>query len=397
MKKRSITLLMTGFMGAACTLLTYALWTTAMSPSDDQHDDHEHDHDHHDEFLHFSHELAATHGIILEKVSPGTLQQRARAPARITIVSDQIAHVLPKVGGTVVKAYKNLGETVDKNEVLALVDSTEMAEAKSAYASGLKKLQLAETVYARESALYGKKLSAAEDFHEAENTKDQAIIDLELSRQKLRALGMTYKKIDALATEDPKSMKMYELKSPLTGQVISRNITPGEMVTTDKEMYVIADLSIVWAEINVSAHDRQFVKVGQPVTITDNHGNSVIAQVSFLSPIVDLDTRTSKAIASITNEHETWLPGTFVQAEFITDFVNTPVTISKDAIQNLDGVDVVFVSEGDGFAVRPVTVGRSDETCCEVVSGLKPGETYASKNTFLLKADLKKEEAEHMD
>ena len=71
--------------------------------------------------------------------------------------------------------------------------------------------------------------------------------------------------------------------------------------------------------------------------------------------------------------------------------------VPKEAIQNVDGQDVIFISEKDGFAVRPITTGRSDDRQQEVLDGLTVGETYACKNTFLLKAELKKDEAEHMD
>lgn len=394
MKKIFVKTVIPGFMGAVCALIAYALWITDVGNVEGDDDDHHH---HHEEFLAFSDDLAQSHGIVADKAAPGSLKQKVRAPARIAIVSDQIAHVLPKVSGIVVKAYKNLGEMVTRNETLAVLESKEMAEAKAEYLTALKKMELTEGLYARESTLHGKKLNAAEALQTAENAKDASRIDLDLSREKLHALGLSYKKIEALPNEPARSMKSYELKSPITGQIIARNITPGEMVTSDNEVYVVADLSIVWAEINVSAQDRQYVKVGQPVTITDNHGNVMETVISFLSPIIDPDTRTSKAIATINNQYEQWLPGSFAQAEFITDVTDVPVSISKEAIQTVDGVNVVFVTQPDGFAVRPVVVGRSDDTCCEVLSGLNPGEKYASTNTFLLKADLKKEEAEHMD
>jgi len=372
--------------------MTYAFWNSETS-IDAQEDEHHHD----EEFLHFSNDLIKTHGIEIREATPGQLKQRVRAPAMVIIAADQIAHILPKVNGIVVKAYKNLGQTVTKNEVLATIESKEMAEAKAAYLTAIKKQQLADSNFTRESSLYEKKLSSAEDFHNAENNKGAASIDLELTRQKLHALGLSYENIKTLPQESSNSMKTYELVSPIAGQVIARHITIGEMVSSDSEVYVVADLSVVWAEINVFANDRKYVNVGQPVTIIDNHGQTADTTVMFLSPIVDQDSRTSLAIVAINNASGKWLPGTFAQAEFVTDTVDASLSVPKTAIQNIDGNDVIFVSQDDGFAVRPVTIGQSDQDHCEILSGLKPGENYASKNTFLLKADLKKDEAEHMD
>jgi cobalt-zinc-cadmium efflux system membrane fusion protein len=176
-----------------------------------------------------------------------------------------------------------------------------------------------------------------------------------------------------------------------------RHITPGELVTNEHEVYTIADLSDVWAEIHVFSQDRQFVREGQTVTITADNGNSTRETVSYLSPIIDPDTRTSTALVTINNPTEMWLPGSFAQAEFITDEIEVPLLVQKEAIQNVDGVDVLFISAANGFEVRPITKGLSDENHCEILSGLELGEHYACKNTFLLKADLKKDEAEHMD
>lgn len=382
-----------GAILAGCTLVALAFWSTAGSDADDDHD-----HDHHDEeFVHFSDDMVKAHNIDVRPAAPGTLKQRIRAPAQITIGSDQLSHVLPKVEGVVLTANKNIGESVKKGELLALIESKEIAEAKSNYLTALKRNQLADSVYQRESSLHDKMLASGEELHRAESAKDESIIDLELTRQKLHALGLSNENINRLPSEDPQSMRTYEVRSPISGKVIARDITPGEMLTTSSQIYVIADLSTVWAEANVFAHDREGLKIGQPVKIIGSKGQIAQSTVSFLSPIVDPETRTSTTLAAIDNKAGNWLPGTFVQAEFITDAIEVRLSVPKDAIQNIDGTDVVFVCQEGGFAVRPITTGKSDEECCEVVSGLEAGEKYACKNTFLLKADLKKEEAEHMD
>lgn len=377
---------------AGCLLAAYFL-LPPQSHDADEEDDHDHDHG----FLSFSHELAEANHIMTEKASQGILRQLVRAPAQITIVSDQKAHILPKVSGIAVVAYKNLGETVYAGEIVATLESKEMAEAKSGYLSSLKKEQLVSNAFLREKNLYEKNVSSTQEFYDAESAKNEAAIDLELAKQKLHTLGLNTKTIDQLPKETPEKLRVYELRSPIAGKVIARHITPGEMVTNDHQVYVIADLSSVWAEIHVFAKDRPLVKEGQTVIISTDAGQSVPARVAYLSPIIDPETRTSIALVQLDNSSELWHPGAFVQAEFIADEITVPLMVKREGIQNIDGVDVLFVAASDGFEVRPVTRGRSDEEHCEVISGLNSGEEYACKNTFLLKADLKKEEAEHMD
>lgn len=374
-----------------CLLATYFLVTPNTSEIDEEEEHH------HDEFLTFSQELLEANHIEIEKALSGKLKQRVRAPAQITVVSDKKAHILPKAAGVAIAAYKNLGENVTAGEIIAILESKEMAEAKSRYLTALKKEGLASKDFIREKNLREKNISSIQDFNNAENTKEEAQIDLELAKQKLHTLGLSREAIEALPSQSPEQLRIYELRSPIAGKVISRHIAPGELVTSDHEVYIIADLSTVWAEIQVFSQDRPFVQQGQPVTISTNDGQSIKTKVSYLSPIINQDTRTSTALVNIDNTSEIWLPGSFAQAEFITEEVSVPLIVKKEAIQNIDGVDVLFIAVENGFAVKPVTKGRGDEEHCEVLSGLEPGEDYACKNTFLLKADLKKDEAEHMD
>lgn len=376
---------------AGCLLAAYFLWTpTANETADDE----EH---HHDDFLPFSKELAESNNIKIEKASSGDLKQRVRAPATITVISDKEAHIYPQVSGVAIAVYKNLGETVEAGEIVAKLESKEMAEAKADYLTALKKEQLASTQYEREKSLRSQNISSMQDFSSSENAREEALIELEFSRQKLLALGLDSETIRQLPTQSNEMLRVYDIRSPIAGKVIARRINPGELLASDKEIYVIADLSAVWAEVHVFSQDRQFVKQGQTVTITGDDGKSIRAKVSYLSPVIDSDTRTSTALVTVDNRTGNWLPGAFVQAEFITDKVNVALRVKKEAIQNIDGVDVLFVSSADGFNVKPVTKGLSDEEHCEIISGLTPGEDYACKNTFVLKADLKKDEAEHMD
>lgn len=388
MRKILITFLSVGI----CGLLAYALWDAAPVISEED-DDHEHHHD----FVHFDLTTLEQHGITTQKVSSGKLQNIIRAPAKIIIAYDQIAHILPKVSGIALKAYKNLGQSVQADEVLALLESKEMAEVKTLYLTALKREQLTESNYLREKNLFDKKISSTQDYNAAKNTWEEAFIDLELARQKLYTLGLNEQEIKQLPSKPSNELRSYELRSPISGDVISRHFALGELVNENQEVYVVADLSKVWAEINVFSKDRQHVRQGQTITVTTNDGQLTSGTIIYLSPIIDEHTRTAKAIAEIDNRSGTWLPGTFVQAELMTGETKIALAVPKDAIQNIEGENAVFVASKDGFAVRLITLGHSDDLYFEIVDGLAPGEIIANKNTFLLKAELQKDEAEHMD
>lgn len=395
--RKKITMIVTV---AACALTAYAFWNIETpSEGDDEHHHHHghdhHDHDHENEVVTITAEQLKNQGVELRLASPGRLQQSIKAPGKVVVCTDRIAHIYPKVAGTVVEVNKNLGQQIAINETLATIGSREMAEAKAEYLANYSREQLAEGNFQREKSLHEKRISASQEFHQSENAREESLIELELSRQKLHALGLSEQEIEQLRESPSNFLRIYEMRSPVAGKIIARHVTPGELVSIDHEAFVVADLDKLWVEISIFPQNRPHVKEGQPVTISTHEGKTAKASIIYLSPIIDEDTRTSTAIAEIDNRTGKWFPGTFVDAELITSVINTPLVVPKEAVQNIEGVDAVFVPIEEGFSVRPVTIGKSDSHQCEILDGLTAGETYACKNTFLLKAHLQKDEAEH--
>ena len=107
------------------------------------------------------------------------------------------------------------------------------------------------------------------------------------------------------------------------------------------------------------------------------------------------ETRAATARIVLPNPEGVWRPGLPVNIDLIAGEVDVPVVIASEAVQTLEDKPTVFVREGDQFEPRPVQLGRSDDKWSEVIAGLKPGEQYVTKNSFILKAELGKGEAEH--
>ncbi len=99
------------------------------------------------------------------------------------------------------------------------------------------------------------------------------------------------------------------------------------------------------------------------------------------------------ARAYVANPNGALRPGLFVSGKIVVDEVNAAVAVREDAVQTLDGKEVVFVEDGDGFVARVVQIGQCDGEQAEVLSGLKAGERYVAVNSFILKAELGKERA----
>jgi membrane fusion protein, heavy metal efflux system len=208
-------------------------------------------------------------------------------------------------------------------------------------------------------------------------------------------MGLSELEIDALpASADETTFRFYEIRSPIAGRVTARNVLLGQAVTTDKDIFTIAELSTVWVELAVAPADLPLAKEGQQVRVYAGTTEAT-AKVVALSPVIDPDTRSAKAIAELDNASGTWNLGDFVIARLIAGEQEVNLLVPRAAIQGIKGRKSVFVSGRGGFTVRPVTTGREDTRSVEILDGLDFVETIAITNTFTLKAELGKAEAEH--
>lgn len=347
-------------------------------------------------FITLTPEQIQSEGILISQAGPGLIQDHIYAPGKIVMSTDQLMHIVPKVSGIVKEARKNVGELVSKGEVLVIFDSQEMAEAKSAFLDKLKKERQAVANLERETKLRDKNISSEQDLQNRQSEMDQARIELELTKQKLYSMELTSREIEKL--EDNKTpITRYELKSPLSGTIMDKKIIKGEFLNTYDEVFVIADLNIVAAELSVFPYDLDLIAVGQEVDMACPYGHRCKGKIVLISPVIDPDTRTVAVTALIENPSNAWKPGTYVSADIKSTPKNAVVVVPKTALQKIGLEDCIFVVNERGFEIRPIKKGRSDEEKVEILSGLSPNESYASTNTFILKAEQGKDEAQHMD
>jgi membrane fusion protein, heavy metal efflux system len=330
-------------------------------------------------------------------VGPGNLLRTVRVPGNVMMDPDRIGHVPAKVIGTVVELRKRLGDVVQKGEVVAYLESREVADAKSEFLTAGANLELQTTLFERERSLFEKKISAEQQFLRAENAFSLSKLRHDLARQKLSALDVDEAEIAELPKQPVANLRRYALRSPIAGRVIDRRVDLGAPVGGDqqeKEIYVVADLSSVWVELVASAPDLALLKEGDDITIEDSTRAKATGKTIFISPMVSKETRTTRVIVSLDNADGRWRPGTFVGASIPVDRRSVPLLLPRNALQTIDGKLTAFVQVPEGFEARAVQAGAMTEDAVEVVGGLKPGEIVAVLNTFVLKSDLGKAKAD---
>lgn len=343
-------------------------------------------------------EKAKLHGILTEKCNSGYITTTILSRGKIVLDPDRHAHILPKVSGMAKDAKKNMGDTVEEDEIIAVLESREVAETKASYLAALGQEKLASLLFSREARLYDKKISAEQEFLNSKFSFEEAKINLNLAKQKLFALGFSGNEVSQLINQNDADFRLYEIRSPIKGTVINRHITFGEYIEETVPIYEIADLSQVWVEIGIYPKDFEKVKEGQGVII--DHSNdklSIQGKIAYLCPVIEEDTITAKAVVVLDNTKGEWKPGSFIKAKIIADKVEVPMVVCREAVQMIDGEPVVFTQVSEGFRKNPVQLGQSDHKNIEILAGLEPGMDYVTTSAFLLKADLGKGSMEPED
>jgi cobalt-zinc-cadmium efflux system membrane fusion protein len=337
-------------------------------------------------------------GIELAVAQNGTIAHRLMVPGTIVPHADRIAHVSVKLSGTVAQLRKKIGDPVANNEVLAILESREVADAKSEYLAARLTNDLQQDLFERDKALWDKKISNEQQFLRSRNQAAHSQMRLDIARQKLFALGLTEAEIVGLPKEPEAFLRRQEVRAPIAGRVVERKVELGMAVGRDNletELFVVADLDVAWVELAVSPSDLARIKDGQTVSITPSGGSEEAAgKIVFISPMLDKETRSARVVAEIDNRRGLWRPGSFVTASIAFEEQAFALVVPVNAIQTVAAGPVAFVRSPEGFQKRQVILGQSDDRGVEIRSGLHPGEMIAVKNTFVLKAELMKALAE---
>jgi cobalt-zinc-cadmium efflux system membrane fusion protein len=194
------------------------------------------------------------------------------------------------------------------------------------------------------------------------------------------------------------SLSEYTIEAPMSGTVVARPLNPGAAVDHGSVLYTIADLNTVWLDFPIYVRYLGSIHRGQAVHVrAEEGGGSTTGTISYVGPMLDADTRTTFGRVVLPNADRSWQPGRLVNAAVVLERVTVPIAVPDDAIVRQGSGSAVFRATPEGFELQPVTPGRSDGAVTEIVSGLEAGARVATRNAFLLKAELEKEAGGHED
>ena len=362
-------------------------------PEDAEDHGHEHEESEHPEedVVHISREDMERYGIEIAEVGPGVLDIPITCQGELVMNADRTVHIVPRVSGIVREVRRGLGDHVEEGDILAIIESGDLADAKAAYLASLERYDLAASSYEREKVLWEKKICSESEYIDVKNAHANAAIEKHAAEQKLRTLGFSRSALDRLLTAPAERFAVYEVTAPFDGTIVHKHIVLGEEVNDDTEIFIVSDLDTVWADLRIYPEDVALLMKGQEVIISARSGAPFSSGViDYVGSVVDQRTRTALARVVLDNTAGQLRPGTFISAEILTDKDVADLVVPRDVLQSVDDKTCVFVWEGYGFTRRPVRIGRSNGHHVEIAAGLRPGEVIATTNAFRLKAELTK-------
>lgn len=334
--------------------------------------------------LKLSAEAAGTAGLRTTVMQWQDVAERITVTATIQPNQNRIAHVAPLIPGRLTRVEANLGDRVRRGQVLAVVNSVEAGQARAAYQQAQSEAALAQANFARAERLYRQQIVAQKDYLRARAELQQAQANLRAARERLHTYGV------AITADGEPSL--IPVPAPIAGIVTEKKAVIGELAGPDQPLFTVADLSTVWIESDIFEKDLGKLRTGLPadVSVAAYPGERFVGQVTYISPVMDPQTRTVKARVEVSNPDGRLKPNMFATAAIETPARKQVLQVPDDAVVLLQGQPTVFVAKADGFEPRAVQTGEQASGQTVILSGLKLGERVVVSGAYALKAQMLK-------
>jgi len=341
-------------------------------------------------------------GFTLTKVIARTLPLTTTAVGSLTVNEEKTDHIGVVFAGIVTQVLVNVGDQVKEGQVLARLHTHDLHDAISAYRSGLAEAERTRRLidYSRRNrerydSLYQIKFASRQEAEQAAMEYRNAVADNDKAQAMLQ--GARSHLADMLELPDDKINESdlhddtIPIKSPRSGIVMARYVTPGMALNPGAQTFTVSGLATLWMMAAVSEENLQGLRIGMPVTIHVRAYPDVTfgGQIVQLGPQLDPATRTLTVRVLVPNRDGRLRPEMYATAEIARGASRSALFVPEDSLQNLSGNSVVFVRRlNSEFEARPVKPGARVNHEVEIVDGLKDGEEVVTDGAFVVKSQF---------
>jgi membrane fusion protein, heavy metal efflux system len=336
-------------------------------------------------------------GVTVEPVGRTSFRTYRTFPGVVRPNEHALANITTLVRGRVAEVHADLGQMVKANQLLAVLHSSDLGLAQSAYLKARARRHVAEQAFQRAQYLYKEKVIGQAEAQRREGEMISVRAETQEAREGLRLLGMDDKDIRTLErTQTIRSQ--VPIVAPFAGRVIARDLTKGEVVETTHKLFSVADLSTVWVVGNVSEKDISYVQraavvPNQPVDVFVAAYPDEVFQgtVSYVGDVLDTATRTMQVRLILENPTGHLKPEMFATIRVSSEPASGVLVIPEAAIQHDRDRIFVFVQKDPGlFEARTIKLGEKNGAFAEVLDGVEEGEVVVKEGAFTLKSELLK-------
>ena len=300
--------------------------------------------------------------------------------------------VISLVGGIVRRVGGELGQSVKRGQTIAVVFSTELADAQSRYLAAVAALDEHHRHHLRTNKLVEIGAASRQELETATTAYREAETNVANLRQKLLLLGLSAPRIDSLNSISQISSELI-VTAPSSGTVTSRSVNAGQVIEANKELLRVTDLSSVWVVGQVYEKDLATIHVSSGASVTSDTypGRVFRGSVSYVDPRIDPATRTAQVRIELANPGQMFKLGMYVNVAFgaVGAAEKTTPMVPKDAVQSIGNQQFVFVAieKANEFVLRPVRLAPETNAFYPVLGGLSVGERIVTGGSFMLRAE----------
>ncbi len=333
-------------------------------------------------------------GIQVAPVGTAPISESFRIASQITLDQDRMARVGAPVTGRISEIRATVGQRVERGQLLAAINSTELAAAQLAYLKAGNQVQLQTRAVERARLLLEADVIGSAELQRRENELASAEAEFRASEDQLRVLGMPAEAIGTLA-----QTRTINSVSPITatlgGTVIERKVTQGQMVQPADLLFIVADLAEVWAVAEVPEQQVHLIRMGQKVEVEvpalPDRG-PFPGKLIYIAPLVNPETRTVTVRTDLPNADQALKPA-MLATMVVQGRPTARLCVPAKSVVREASADYVLVQTGpDEFRLRPVKLGPEEKGLRPVLEGLNEGERIVTEGAFHLNNERKRRE-----
>jgi len=317
---------------------------------------------------------------------------KLRVAGHVAADETRMARVGSSVAGRITKLLVVEGQRVQLGQTIATVRSTELSDAQFNYVKAASQLQLAERAASRAKQLLSADVIGAAELQRREGEALQAAAEKSALRQQLGALGLSETAIQHLEATHRLNAE-YRVTASISGTLLERKVTVGQIVQPAEAAFTIADLSNVWLIADIPEQEAGTIEVGKAVEakIPALPQQTIRGKLDFVSNTVNPDTRTVRVRMNLANPRHLYKPAMLATIT-LEDRARRRQVIPSTAVVREDNQEQVFVQTSpDSFVLRPVNLGGEFGQYRVLTDGIQPDEKIVVDGAFHLNNQRKQQ------